>query len=275
LDLSFVILTWNSARYVEKCLSDIDRALQGRGLAYEVLVLDNGSRDGTQEILRRMQAESQGRIITFFESTNTGTTRSRNRLLAAAKGAFVCVMDSDVELPAGVIEELLGSLARERRVGVVVPRILYPSGAWQKSFDQFPTLPDKVNRFFRLRAIEASEGRRQANVQQPAYVDYAISAFWLMPRDVLRTVGLLDEKIFYAPEDVDFCLRVWKAGLRILYVPTVSIVHHTQEISRGFKLNKAKLVHLQGLLYYFMKHRYLWRRPAFALQGALEKGQTS
>jgi GT2 family glycosyltransferase len=266
LDLSFVILTWNSARYVEKCLSDIDRALEGAGLSYEILVLDNGSGDGTQAILGRLAAASGGRIVACYEPVNTGTTRSRNRLLALAKGRFVCVMDSDVEFPAGVIEALLALLSSDEGIGVVVPRIFYPSGAWQKSFDRFPTLFDKINRFFRLRAIEASEGRRQAGARQPAHVDYAISAFWLMRRDLLRTVGLLDERIFYAPEDVDFCLRVWKAGLRIVYVPTVSIVHHTQEISRGFKLNKAKLVHLQGLVYYFMKHRYLWRRPSFAAQ---------
>jgi GT2 family glycosyltransferase len=85
-------------------------------------------------------------------------------------------------------------------------------------------------------------------------------------------VGLLDERIFYAPEDVDFCLRVWKAGLRVLCVPSVSVVHHAQEISRGPMINIAKLRHVQGLGYYFLKHRYLWRRPA-ARSGALESEQ--
>jgi len=84
-------------------------------------------------------------------------------------------------------------------------------------------------------------------------------------RHLLRPVGMLDERIFYAPEDTDFCLRVWKAGRRIIYLPSVAVVHHAQEISRGLKINKAKLSHLRGLVYYFFKHRYCLRRPRLRL----------
>jgi GT2 family glycosyltransferase len=82
-----------------------------------------------------------------------------------------------------------------------------------------------------------------------------------MRKSLLDMVGPLDERIFYAPEDTDFCLRVWKAGFRILYVPSVTIVHHTQEISRGLQISRAKLSHMKGLVYYFFKHRYWLRRP--------------
>ena len=95
-------------------------------------------------------------------------------------------------------------------------------------------------------------------------VDYAISAFWMFRRDVLEKVGLLDERIFYSPEDVDFCIRIWKAGYCIKYFPQVSVIHDAQEISRakGVKINIFTLSHLKGLLYLFLKHRYL-----FGLQG--------
>lgn len=266
MDLSFAILTWNSEKYLERCLTSIGSALGKTGISYEILVLDNGSSDGTPRLLMQLAATSQSRLIPFYEKANTGTTRSRNRLFAAARGDYLCVMDSDVELATGVIDTLLPLLAQDSGLGVVVPRIVYPSGAWQKSFDRFPTLSDKINRFFRLREIEEREGRQMGNRTQPFYVDYAISAFWLMRRSLLQTVGLLDERIFYAPEDVDFCLRVWKSGLRILYEPSVTVVHHTQEISRGMKINMAKLSHIKGLGYYFLKHRYLLRRPEFTTQ---------
>jgi GT2 family glycosyltransferase len=79
----------------------------------------------------------------------------------------------------------------------------------------------------------------------------------------LEKVGFLDEKIFYSPEDVDYCLRIWQAGFKIHYLPTVSVIHNTQEISRGYKLNRAKLSHIAGLFYLFYKHGYLFRRPVF------------
>jgi GT2 family glycosyltransferase len=273
VDLSFAILTWNSERYLERCLSSIDRVLGKSNLSYEVLVLDNGSKDGTPRLLSRLAEENHGRLVPYYEKTNTGTTRSRNRLFAAARGDYLCVMDSDVELASGVFDALIPLLARDNSLGIVVPRIVYPNGTWQKSFDRFPTLADKINRGFRLRAIEEREALQIGSFTQPFCIDYAISAFWIMPRDLLQTVGLLDERIFYAPEDVDFCLRVWKSGFRILYVPSVSVVHHTQEISRGWNMNWAKLSHVKGLAYYFIKHRYLLRRPAFEGQrGRREAG---
>lgn len=263
MKLSFIILTWNSAAYVEKCLSSLKASVQSAGLSHEILVLDNGSTDGTGEILKRLAADDALHIRTYFEPKNLGTTRSRNILLREARGEYICVVDSDVEVPAGVFETLLPRLAENPRRGMVVPKIFYPSGAWQKSFDRFPTLGDKLHRFFRLRSIERNEARTVAHAVADFDVDYAISAFWLMRRSLLDEVGLLDERIFYAPEDVDFCLRVWQRGHSIRYVPTVSVVHHTQEISRGFKFNKAKIAHIEGLLYYFVKHRYFLRRPRF------------
>lgn len=261
IDISFAILTWNSESFLEQCLASIHKVLEGAGLSYEILVLDNGSRDGTPGLLERLAAERPGLIIPHYELENIGTTRSRNRLFAAAQGTFLCVMDSDVVLEGGLFGPLLSVMNSDIHNGIVVPRIRFPNGAWQKSFDHFPTLIDKINRYFHLRAIEKRDSLRLRAATQPFCVDYAISAFWLLRRGLLDTVGLLDEKIFYSPEDVDFCLRVWKAGYKILYVPTVSIVHHTQEISRGWKINRAQLSHIKGLIYYFIKHHYLLRRP--------------
>jgi GT2 family glycosyltransferase len=264
MKLSFVILTWNSARYVQVCFERISAALDGRGIDYEILVLDNGSSDGTVALLERHAREHGRKLRVFYEPENLGTTRSRNILLREARGEYVCIMDSDVEIFPGVIETLLAQLNERAGAGMVVPRIRYPSGNWQKSFDGFPTLANKINRFARLRAIEQLEGEKIGQgAHEPFRIDYAISAFWLMRRSLFERAGLLDEKIFYAPEDADFCLRVWKAGCSIWYVPQVEIIHHTQEISRGFKLNRAKWNHIAGLAYYFAKHRYLLRAPMF------------
>jgi GT2 family glycosyltransferase len=85
----------------------------------------------------------------------------------------------------------------------------------------------------------------------------------MLPRTTIERVGLLDENFFYSPEDVDYCLRVWMAGLSILYNPHVTAIHHTQELSRKFTINSAFLSHVNGLFYYFRKHRYLFKKPVF------------
>jgi len=263
MDLSFIILTWNSERFIEPCLSSIAACLQDAGLNYEVFVVDNGSSDRTSAMLRTYAEQHPGVIKPIYLAENRGTTVSRNLALRKAAGRYLCVIDSDVELSPGLFQPLIEVLGEQPGIGMVVPRITYPSGRWQKSYDRFPTFADKVKRLLWLRKIERQEGLAEQNQVQVRPVDYAISAFWLCKREVLENVGFLDEKIFYAPEDVDYCLRLWQAGYTIQYVPTVSVIHHTQEISRGCKFNRAKLSHIAGLLYLFYKHGYFFKRPVF------------
>lgn len=264
MDLSFVILTWNSESYIEKCFDSLMVSLGDTEYSFEIFIVDNGSRDRTVEILKKYQTTYGNEVLKLiFLNKNVGTTVSRNMALKQVAGDYIVVMDSDVEVPEGLFEQLIGSINKSPDIGMVVPNIIYPSGKWQKSVDQFPTLLHKLNRFFRLRSIEKQEGDDEANRLEERTVDYAISAFWLFKKEVLAKVGLLDEKYFYAPEDVDYCLQVWKAGFQIVYLPTVTVVHHTQEISRGFKFNKAKTEHLKGLAYLFKKHRYFFVAPDY------------
>jgi GT2 family glycosyltransferase len=261
MDLSFVILTWNSGAYISRCLDSIFSSLDTAGLSYEILIVDNGSKDDSPRILKEYEKKNPGVLVPIFLRENVGTTVSRNMALRLARGAYLCVMDSDVEFRSGVLPVLMDVLEADLRVGMVVPKILYPSGNWQKSTDRFPTLVHKVNRFFRLRQIEAAESIGTVGEVERREVDYAISAFWLLRREVMEMVGLLDERIFYAPEDVDYCLRIWKAGYQIKYVPSVSIIHHAQEISRGFEINMAKINHFKGLMYLYKKHSFLFKTP--------------
>jgi GT2 family glycosyltransferase len=263
MDISFVILTWNSANYVEKCLESVFSGLEESGLSGEVLVVDNGSSDNTPDILRQHQAARPGIVKPTFLNGNRGTTISRNLALRQAGGDYLCIMDSDVEIRGDAFGTLLAKLKSDPAVGMVVPRILYPSGNWQKSIDRFPTLFHKLNRFFRLRAMEANEGLREKEAAESRTVDYAISAFWLFKREILTNIGFLDERFFYAPEDVDYCLRLWQGGYQIVYEPKAQIVHHTQEISRGLKLNKAKFEHVKGLFHLYRKHGFFFKSPVF------------
>ncbi len=233
--------------------------MEGSCYEFEIFVVDNGSSDKTLTILNEYKKKESLNLITVFLNENKGTTVSRNIALKKAAGTYVCISDSDIEFFPGSIEGLVSTLKQNRKSGIAVPRIYYPNGNLQKSTDQFPTVTRKFMRYFFLRKMEAKE--HLIVPKGPVKVDYAISACWMMDRTVLKTVGLLDEKIFYAPEDVDYCLRVWKAGFEVIYTPLFKIIHHTQEISRGFKINQALINHIAGLLYYFTKHKYCFRRP--------------
>ena len=130
----------------------------------------------------------------------------------------------------------------------------------------FPTMFEKFCKAFPVKSIQRIGERME--VQEPPYpgaeswpVDYLLSACWLMRPELLRTVGFLDEKIFYAPEDTDYCMRVWKAGWKAAYCPSAEIIHEYQRLSKKKLFSRMNWEHLKGLAYMFMKHRYLFTAP--------------
>ncbi len=266
MDVSCVILTWNSERYASQCLKALISDLVQCGLSHEIFIVDNGSRDQTVAILNAFQERHPDRIFPIYLNYNSGTTYSRNLALRRARGKHLCILDCDVEVTAGAIARLIMTLERNRHIGLAAPQLVYADGALQKSTDAFPTIVTKTLRYFFLKWFEKRDrelAKDPANQGSGAHeVDYAISAMWILKRELLERVGFLDEQILYSPEDVDYCLRVWKAGYSIVCDPAVCCVHHAQEISRGIRINRATVRHILGLCYYFKKHRYLFRRPA-------------
>ncbi len=262
MDISFVILTWNSERHIAKCLESLFGQLRNDSFSFEVFLVDNGSSDRTVTTIESYENDYAKHIIPIYFRTNRGTTYSRNIALRRAIGKYVIIMDSDVQLVDGVIQGAISTLQDLPRVGLVAPKLLYPDGRLQKSTDIFPTLQHKMLRYLFLKYLERSEGASK-KLSTLHDVDYAISAMWVMRKSVIDEIGLLDENIFYSPEDVDYCLRLWKAGYRVVYDPTISAFHDAQEISRKFKLSSATISHISGLVYYFRKHQYFFRRPNF------------
>lgn len=253
MDISAVVLSFNSRKYIETCVRSLIRSYDDCDLRGEVIVVENGSADGSAEILRAMQAELGPSLGVIYLPQNTGTTRSRNMALRLARAQAILILDSDAYLNAQALRAMLAYQQAHPKAGLVAPKLVFPSGRYQLSVDTFPTVARKVQRLFALRRLEDFEARRTTGP-----VDYAISACWLLSRAAIDATGLLDERIFYSPEDVDYCIRLWRAGFEVHYFPEVAVVHDAQELSRprGLGINRYTVRHAKGLLYLFAKHRY-------------------
>lgn len=257
MKLSFVILTWNSEKTIGEALSGISASCAAEDIGYETFIVDNGSSDGTVGIIRDRMS-SMPIDLTILDK-NYGTTGPRNMALRKATGDIVCVLDSDAVIREGSIRDLAHLLDSDPSIGIIAPKLVFPDGATQESIRRFPSVIGKFSKIpgivlkLRYRDIDAYPDFPFDDIRE---IDYAISACWFFRRALLDEAGYLDERIFYAPEDVDFCLRVWKAGKKILYYPPFTVMHYIQRITHKQFFGKIARSHLMGLCYYFLKHRY-------------------
>lgn len=273
-DLSFIILTWNSDKYLKKCFESVLRICRSNSISCEIIIVDNGSSDKTLEITERFARLYQDLFTVIALGCNRGTTYTRNLGLRKAQGTFVCILDSDTEILDGDLVNILDRLSEQPLIGIIAPKLILGDGTIQNSVKKFPTFWLKLLKIlkvlFRIQGLD-KDFYNDFPFQHETEVDSAISACWFFHRNLLKTVGLLDENIFYSPEDVDFCLRVWISGSSVLYVPSFTVMHYTQQISHKRPLSLVSIRHFTGLLYYFMKHGGWVAAPRFAVPFAVKR----
>ena len=265
MEIAFIILAWNSSDYIERCINSYSRAAMDEEIRALFIIVDNGSSDQTVSIIEdtlfpSLNEYCSGKIIKL--PGNYGTTISRNLAIKASETPFIVICDSDTCFLQGSLRDAMRYLDDNPKAGILAPRMFYEDLTVQNSVKLFPTGLNKL-----LKIFEALLGRTDRSDHYQDFpwdyirpVDTAISAFWMFKRSLLTTVGLLDEKIFYSPEDIDFCLRVWESGKNVIYYTNLSIEHKCQRLTHKKPLNKLALSHLAGLIYYFNKHGYFWSR---------------
>jgi GT2 family glycosyltransferase len=264
-DISFVIISYNDAHRLPKALSSASLMSARAGFEYEIWVVDNGSSDHTQKLLASYGELLGPRLKTITLQSNTGTTYSRNQALRQASGRLICVLDSDAELLMDGLRHIDDLLTSLPEVGIVAPQIIMPDGAIYDSVKLLPTLQNKLGKLpqiFLDRDGGHSDFYPDFPFQHLRCVQTAISCCWFFRRDLLDRIGLFDEAIFYSPEDLDWCLRTWKAGRAVVYYPHLQVLHHTRQITHRYPFSRIALSHFKGIIYYLNKHDYWFSRQA-------------
>lgn len=248
--ISVVIVSFNTQSELLRCL---DSLAGNVSLPLEVIVVDNASQDGTVEALHRHQ--SRVRLITNDE--NTGFARACNQGLRAARAPLVLILNSDTEVRPGAVEALAQTLERDPHAALAGPRTLNSDGTLQASFGPPLTLMGewqqrRLMRGLRARRPEALHDLERAwrGEREPAWIS---GSCMLARRGALEEVGLFDEGYFLYEEDVDLCLRLKRAGWRMVLEPAAEVIHHlgrsTQKAPR-----LASLEYQRSHLRYYRKH---------------------
>ena len=233
-DVSVIIVNRNTRQLLEDCLKAV-YAQDHPGL--EVLVVDNGSTDGSNEMI---QAKfSTVRLVK--NARNEGFARPNNVAMAMATGRYLFLLNSDTVVKPGAIETLASFLDAHPEVGACGPRLVYPDGRLQKSVRGFPSLwTHCCDMFFLDKAFPRVFGRGEQadfDYDRTQDVDHVMAAAFLVRREVLATTGPLDERFSIYYNDMDWCYRMKESGWRISYVHNAEVVHHLgqtiNEMNRG------------------------------------------
>lgn len=223
-ELSIIIVNWNSAEYLRRCLSSIFSSECDCG--FEVLVIDNGSYDGCGEMLRREFPQ-----VRFLQSpTNLGFAAANNRAFAFSTGRNLLFLNPDTELEPGALQRLLEVLRSAPEAGIVGPRLVGPDLVAQRScmraaptiFNQL--LDSSVTRglFPRTWGFDVVALESQA----PVAAQVVPGTCLMVRRDVFAAAGLFNPAYFMYAEDVDLCCRARKLGWKTYYLHDAVVIHH-------------------------------------------------
>ena len=224
---SIIIVTYNKAWHTFKCLESLKA---NADVAYEIIVVDNASKDETGELLRRLRG-----VKIIRNTENYGFVKACNQGSKIASGKYILFLNNDTEVLPNSLSKLVATIAKDDKCGAVGAKLILPDGRLQEAGD-----------------IIWSDGSalgygRHDNPFKPEYsylreVDYCSGACLLIRGDLFAEMGGFDER--YAPayyEESDFCLSLRKKGYKVLYQPAVNVIHYefgSSSLDKGLELMK-------------------------------------
>lgn len=262
-DISALIVSWNTRDYLVRCL----RAIPGATgtLTVEIIVVDNGSSDGTQAML----AEEFPHVRVIQSRENVGFGKASNIGVQASRGRTLLILGSDCELQPVSLPPMIVELDRDPSIGMVLCRILNPDGSLQPSVhESFPSPWSQLGDLFFLPSLRYAVYRRPAlhrwllRATLKAHlrtrdVAWGGGMCMLVRRDLFLSLGGFDERFFMYSEDMDLCKRIREAGCRVRYLAEPSAVHNwgksTEQVPERMLCESYK-----SRILYFDKHFPGW-----------------
>ena len=264
-DLSILIVNWNTRERTLACVNSI-RRFEPEPSRVQIIVIDNGSEDGSVEAIRAAHAD----VDIIENRENTGFGRANNAGLERARGRVILFLNSDTEITATTVPDLLGEFDAHPEVSAFGCKILGYDGVPQHSVRGFPTLGAYLHSDTLLGALGLFRGsheryrRKQFDFDQWQQIEVAMGAALAVRREVVQEMQGFDPRFFMYFEEADLCRRIHDAGYRLAYSP-VPVVYHVGGASSRKSKARMMLVIRQSMFKYFRKHEPAWKIRLFAL----------
>lgn len=243
-EVAVVVVTYDALPWIEQCLETV------RGVP--TVVVDNGSSDGTVELVRERFPE-----VRLIEAENRGLSAGWNAGIRETDSRYVLLLNADAWLVGDALRRLVEFADTRPGAAVVGPRLLNTDGTLQRSVRGFPTLWRLGTEYFFLRKLAPGSSLLNAfyaggfDHDEVREAEFVMGACMLVRRQAIDEVGLLDEDYFLFSEETDWCFRFRRAGWEVVFFPGAECVH-VGGAAHGGRLYRENL---RGHLLFFWKHR--------------------
>ncbi len=224
--VSIIIVNWNGGKVFEECLGSLEKLKYSN---YELIIVDNGSMDGTQK------------FATIRNKKNLGFVGANNQAIKIVKGKYVLLLNNDTKVPPELLDVLVAKMESDSKIGVVQPKIFMMDNSGY--LDNAGSFITKIG-FFRHWGFQKKDSKEFDREKE---IFAAKGACMIIRKDLIDKVGLFDEDYFAYFEESDFCWRVWLNGYKILYYPKTFIYHKV-----GFTIKRQNVSELN---YHYYKNR--------------------
>jgi GT2 family glycosyltransferase len=244
-ECAVVLVCWNNKSYLEPCL----RSLYESGMrhAFEVVVVDNGSTDGSQEMLAR----EFPRVLLVQNDRNVGLGRASNQGIEATRAPYVLLLNNDTLVDGNSLDRLIDWMAATPDAAAAGGTLLNGDGSFQAADSRFPTIAQEfliATRLGELAWTGYPSARPGDTVRK---VDWLSSACLLLRRAALGEVGLLDEQYFIYGDETDLQYRLIARGWNVYHLPEVTTIHFG---GRSMDRWRRRRMVYRGKLLFFKKH---------------------
>lgn len=260
VDLTIVVVNWNTKEHLERCLQSIYRP--DVETAFEVIVVDNASKDGSADVAEIQFPQTN----VIRNDKNLGFSRAANQAIILGRGSFFMLVNPDAVLQDKAIDRVVEFAREHPDVGIVGCKILNEDGSLQPSCRRFPTPAvglfrnTFLGRLFPRNRYTRSYLMTDWDHMNLREVDWVSGACMLIRRETLSEIGIFDERYFMYCEDLDLCFRAHNAGWKVFYYPRAVAVHRKGASSDQAQLRCVVTFHRSLYKFfnkYFAKARFL------------------